>query len=94
MVKAIWNGKVIAESEHTEIVEGNYYFPPEALQNEFFQPSDTETECPWKGKARYYTLVVGNKQNADAAWCYPHPKPAAQSIAGKVAFWKGVQVEK
>ena len=94
MVKAIWNGKVIAESEHTEIVEGNYYFPPEALRYEVFQPSDTETECPWKGKARYYTLVVGNKQNADAAWCYPHPKPAAQSMAGKVAFWKGVQVEK
>ena len=90
MVKAIWNGKVIAEADRTEIVEGNHYFPFKSLCKEFFQPSDTHTICPWKGKARYYTLLVDGKENADAAWCYPDPKPAAQKIAGNVAFWKGV----
>jgi uncharacterized protein (DUF427 family) len=91
MVKAVWKGKVIAEADHTEIVEGNYYFPSESLHREFFQPSDTHTTCPWKGKAHYYT--VDGKENADAAWYYPEPKPAAQKIAGKVAFWKGVRIE-
>ncbi len=94
MIKAIWNGAVIAESERTEIVEGNHYFPPEALRSEFFRPSDTQTVCPWKGVAHYYTVVVDGKTNADAAWYYPDPKPAARNIAGRIAFWKGIQVEK
>lgn len=81
MVKAIWNGKVIAEADRTEIVEGNHYFPSKSLRGEFFQPSDTHTICPWKGKAHYYTLLVDGKENADAAWYYPDPKPAAQKIA-------------
>jgi uncharacterized protein (DUF427 family) len=93
MVKAIWNGKVIAEADRTEIVEGNHYFPSESLREEFFQPSDTHTICPWKGKAHYYTLLVDGKENADAAWYYPDPKPAARKIAGNVAFWKGVRIE-
>ena len=93
MMKAVWNETVIAESAKTEIVEGNHYFPPEALRMEFFQSSDTQTVCPWKGAARYYSIVVGGKVNADAAWYYPAPKTAASQIAGKVAFWKGVRVE-
>ncbi len=93
MVKAIWNGKIVAESEQTEIVEGNHYFPPEALRKELFQSSDTRTVCPWKGVAHYYTLIVDGERNADAAWYYPDPKPEARKIAGRVAFWKGVRVE-
>jgi len=93
MMKAVWNGIVIAEAAKTEIVEGNHYFPPEALRKEFFRPSDTHTVCPWKGAASYYSIVVGDKVNTDAAWYYPEPKSAASQIAGKVAFWKGVRVE-
>lgn len=93
MMKAVWNETIIAESAKTEIVEGNHYFPPEALRKEFFRPSDTQTVCPWKGTASYYSIVVGDKVNADAAWYYPEPKSAASHIAGKVAFWKGVRVE-
>lgn len=93
MMKAVWNGAVIAEADNTEIVEGNHYFPPEALRKEFFRPSDTQTVCPWKGTASYYSIVVGDKINADAAWYYPAPKSAASQIAGKIAFWKGVRVE-
>jgi uncharacterized protein (DUF427 family) len=74
MVRAIWNGKILAESDHTDIVEGNHYFPSESLRREFFQPSDTHTICPWKGKAHYYTLLVDGKENADAAWVLSRSK--------------------
>ena len=93
MVKAVWNEQVVAESNRTEIVEGNHYFPEEALRKEFLQPSETSTVCPWKGTARYYNLSVAGKQNTDAAWYYPDPKPAAKRIAGMVAFWRGVRIE-
>jgi uncharacterized protein (DUF427 family) len=86
MVKAIWNGKVIAEADRTEIVEGNHYFPAESLRREFFQPSDSHTICPWKGKAHYYSLLVDGKENTDAAWYYPEPKPAAQKSPAKSPF--------
>lgn len=94
MPRAIWNGAVLAESERCEEVEGNVYFPPGAIHQEFFQPSPTHTVCGWKGTASYSTLVVAGKENRDAAWFYPDPKPAAAEIKGHVAFWRGVQVEK
>ena len=92
-MKAIWNGVIIAESDKTEVVEGNHYFPPEAIRREYFLPSQTHTVCSWKGMASYYTLDVNGQTNVDAAWYYPQPKPAAANIAGYVAFWKGVKVE-
>lgn len=91
-MKAIWNGTVLAESDDTVVVEGNHYFPLESLQREHFRDSDLHSVCPWKGTASYYDVVVGDAVNAGAAWYYPTPKPAAQEITGRVAFWKGVQV--
>ena len=91
-MKALWNNKVIAESADTVVVEGNHYFPPDSIAIEFFKPSTTTTDCPWKGTASYYTLDVDGKQNPDAAWYYPDTKPAAGEIKGRIAFWKGVQV--
>jgi uncharacterized protein (DUF427 family) len=93
MPKAIWNGTVIAQSDDTVVVEGNHYFPAASVAREYFQPSQTHTVCPWKGTASYYTVVVGEKRNPDAAWFYPDPKDAAKEIAGRVAFWKGVEVK-
>lgn len=93
MVKASWNGNVIAESSRTEVVEGNHYFPMEDVHKEFFEPSSHKSSCPWKGVAQYYTVVVDGEQNRDAAWYYADPKSAAKNIAGRVAFWKGVKVE-
>lgn len=93
MPKAIWNGQVIAESDDTVIVEGNHYFPPDSLKQEFFRPSTHHTVCSWKGTASYYDVVVDGQTNAQAAWFYPEPKSAAQQVAGRVAFWKGVKVE-
>jgi len=93
-MKAIWNGQVIAESDDTINIEGNHYFPADAVKKDAFKSSDTHSTCPWKGVASYYTVVVDGKENKDAAWYYPAAKPMAKNIEGRVAFWKGVQVTK
>lgn len=92
-MRAIWNNKVIAESDDTVVVEGNHYFPADSIRSEHFRPSDKHTTCPWKGEASYYDVVVDGDLNKDAAWYYPQPKDAAVEIKGRVAFWKGVRVE-
>ena len=92
-MKATWNGVTLAESDQTVIVEGNHYFPAESINRNYFAESDTHTSCPWKGEARYYSIVAGDQENKDAAWYYPDPKPAAENITGRVAFWRGVTVE-
>jgi uncharacterized protein (DUF427 family) len=91
-MKAVWRDTVIAESDNTVVVEGNHYFPPDAIKREHFQPSETHTVCGWKGTASYYDVVVGGEINKDAAWYYPETKEAADNIKGYVAFWKGVKV--
>lgn len=93
MPKAIWQGTVIAQSDRTEVVEGNHYFPPESVDRSLLRDSSTHTTCGWKGVASYHDIVVGEAVNQDAAWYYPAPKDAAKQIAGFVAFWKGVKVE-
>ncbi|MBS1957049.1 MAG: DUF427 domain-containing protein [Cyanobacteria bacterium SZAS-4] len=93
MPKAVWNNAVVAESDQCEVVEGNYYFPPDSLHKDYFRPSSNTSICSWKGEAKYYSLEVDGKQNQDAAWFYPDPKPEAKNIRGYVAFWKGVKVE-
>jgi uncharacterized protein (DUF427 family) len=92
MKRATWNGAVLAESGACEVVEGNQYFPPEAIDQQYFRPSQTQTVCSWKGTASYYDIVVDGKVNKDAAWYYPEPKDAAKQIRNYVAFWKGVEV--
>jgi uncharacterized protein (DUF427 family) len=94
MAKAIWEGAILAESNQCVEVEGNQYFPPDTIHQEYFKASAAHTVCPWKGTASYYDLEVNGKRNQGAAWYYPEPKPAANQIKGYVAFWKGVKVEK
>jgi uncharacterized protein (DUF427 family) len=91
-MKAIWRDRVLAESDATVVVEGNHYFPPESLDAKCFAPSSHTSVCSWKGTASYYDVTVGGERNANAAWFYPDPKPAAAEIKGRVAFWKGVDV--
>ncbi len=93
MAKAKWNGVVIAEGDTIQIVEGNVYFPPDALKKEYYRESDTHSTCPWKGLASYYHIEVNGEVNEDAAWYYPEPRDAAKHIKDHVAFWKGVKVE-
>ena len=92
MVEARWNGALIASSDNTVVVEGNHYFPMEAVDPDVLRQSSTTSVCPWKGTAHYYSLHVDGAENRDAAWYYADPKPAAQDIRGRVAFWKGVTV--
>jgi uncharacterized protein (DUF427 family) len=91
-MKATWENTLLAESDKTIVVEGNHYFPPDAIKPEFFRESDTHSTCPWKGLASYYHVQVGDKVNPDAAWYYPDPKEAAKLIKKYVAFWRGVNV--
>lgn len=92
MVKAIWNGATLAESDDTVVVEGNHYFPPDSVDSALLRPSDSTTGCPWKGTAHYHHVVVDGAENRNAAWYYPEPKQAAAEIRGRIAFWKGVEV--
>ena len=91
-MKAIWNGVVIAESGETIEVEGNHYFPPDAIGRECLRDNSTHTTCPWKGQASYYDVVVNGETNAGAAWYYPETLEAANNIRNYVAFWNGVDV--
>jgi len=91
-VTATWNGQVLARSERCERVEGNWYFPPEDVDQAFLRPSDTHTACFWKGRASYYDVEVDGEVNEDAAWYYPSPSDKAKNIKGYIAFWQGVAV--
>lgn len=95
MAKAVWNGVVLAESDTFEVVEGNIYFPHDAINREYFKKSSTHTTCPWKGVASYYTVAVNGKENKDAAFYYPETKTElAEPIKNHVAFWRGVEVQR
>jgi uncharacterized protein (DUF427 family) len=92
MIEARWNGALIASSDDTVVVEGNHYFPADAVDPAVLRPSATTSVCPWKGTAHYHTLQVAGAENRDAAWYYPEPKSAAENVRGRIAFWKGVVV--
>jgi uncharacterized protein (DUF427 family) len=94
MAKAVWNGAVLAESDRVELVEGNIYFPPDAVNPAYLRKSGKQTHCGWKGIASYYDVVVDGRVNKDAAWYYPEVKPAAKQINGFIAFWRGVTVSR
>jgi uncharacterized protein (DUF427 family) len=92
-VRASWHGEVIADSAATILVEGNHYFPPQDVRREHLSDSEEHTECPWKGRASYYDVIVAGERNPGAAWTYPEPKEAAEQIRDYIAFWRGVKVE-
>ena len=91
-MKAIWRNCVIAESDDTIVVEGNHYFPPGSCNKTYFESSDKQTNCPWKGTANYYDVVVSGERNMAAAWFYPKTKEAANNIRDRVAFWQGIEL--
>jgi uncharacterized protein (DUF427 family) len=94
LMQAVFNGRVIAESDDTLVVEGNHYFPADSLRQRYFAPSSTVSLCPWKGMASYFDVRVEGVVGADAAWTYEHPLPLARRIKGRVAFWRGVEVRR
>ena len=94
MAKAVWNGVIVAESDKIQEVDDYVYFPESSVKREYLRPSSTVSTCPWKGQARYYSLMIDGQENQDAAFYYPNPKPIARKIKGHIAFWRGVEVEK
>ena len=90
-MKVTRNNRVLAESDNTVVIEGNHYFPPDSINWEYFQKSDTQTTCPWKGEASYYNIVINEEVESDAAWYYPEPNDAASQIKNHVAFYGGVE---
>ena len=92
VMKAIWNNMVLADSDDIVKVEGNSYFPMESIKKEYFKESDSQTLCPWKGKASYFSVTVNGKTNTDCAWYYPKPSFLAKKIKGRVSFWRGVEI--
>ena len=93
-MKAMWKGKILAESMETIVIEGNHYFPPESVRRDYLRESTHRSTCPWKGEGHYYDVIVDGETNRHAAWYYPAPKEAAKEITGYVAFWKEVEVTK
>jgi len=91
-MKATWNGVVVAQSDDTVVVEGNHYFPESSLDRQYVTFSNHKTSCAWKGQASYCSLLVKGEMNIDAVWYYADPKPEAEMVRGRVAFWKGVTV--
>ncbi len=91
-MQATWRNTVLASSDATVVVEGNHYFPPESLSQQYLEASSYTSVCGWKGTAAYFDVVVDGARNDNAAWYYPTPKSAADNIRGYVAFWKGVVV--
>jgi uncharacterized protein (DUF427 family) len=92
MPKAIWNDEIIADSDDTVVIEGNHYFPRASVREEVLRPSDKHTVCPWKGRASYYSIALGDDVNPDAAWYFPDPKPDAKAVRDRVAFRKNITV--
>lgn len=93
MKQAIWNEKVIAESDETTVIEGNHYFPSNCIKKDFFKSNDTQSVCPWKGTAFYYDVVVVGEINKDAAWYYPDASEMSKNIKGYVAFLNGIEIK-
>lgn len=94
MARATWKETVIAETDDFVELEGNLYFPADAVDREHLEESDHTSVCPWKGTAHYFHVVVDGERNENAAWFYPEPKPEASEIENHVAFWRGVTVER
>jgi len=93
VAKALWNGKVVAETDHPLHFDNNVYFPPESLNRDYFVDSAHRSVCPWKGTASYFTLVDGAMTSPNAAWVYREPLPKAEVIRNHTAFWKDVTVQ-
>lgn len=99
-MKALWNDQVIAEASNEDLIyiEGNWYFPPSSVREEYFQTSPTPYVCPWKGVCQYYTIGHNSRYSQDAAWTYPSPKPSALAAVKKdfsnyFAFSRDIRVE-
>jgi len=91
-VEVILGGETVAKSTRAHFLfetglPTRYYIPPEDVRMDVLTPSQTQTRCPYKGIARYWSATVGGREFADIAWGYPDPIPECPKIKGLVSFY-------
>lgn len=93
MTKAIFDGVVLAESDDINVVDGLPYFPTDSVNIEHLEPIELTTRCGWKGLATYWDVKGTSQTASGAAFTYEDPLPGAVAkVAGRIAFWKGVEI--
>jgi uncharacterized protein (DUF427 family) len=98
-VKISINDEVIVESDRPKILfetglPPRYYIPESDVRTELLVPSDTTTQCPYKGTASYWSVKTGDEITEDVVWYYPDPLPEVAKIAGHLClFNERVDVE-
>jgi uncharacterized protein (DUF427 family) len=90
MPKAVWNGKIIAESNKIKEIEGDKYFPPNSVNKKYLRKSEKHFASLDKGVANYFNVVVDDEVSWDSAWYYPSPRDEAKSIKDYVSFRNGI----
>ncbi|PIV75585.1 MAG: hypothetical protein COW55_04895 [Rhodobacteraceae bacterium CG17_big_fil_post_rev_8_21_14_2_50_65_11] len=85
-------GAVLGESKNAlELTEGEYppviYFPREDIGMAFLDATDITSHCPFKGDARFYSIVTKSQVIKNAGWSYETPTEDATEIAGYLAFY-------
>lgn len=91
-IRIVLNGKTIADTRRAKrVLETShppvYYVPPEDVQMEHLTLSPRSSFCEWKGRAGYYSVQVGDRSEADAAWFYANPTSAFAGLKDYIAFY-------
>src|SRR5438067_10892901 len=91
-IRVVVGGETVADSRRTMLLHESglqpiYYFPPQDVRMDLFEPSTKHTRCPKKGEASYHTIRAGDRVVKDGAWYYPSPIPEAPPINDLIAFY-------
>src|SRR5437764_340284 len=92
-IRVMVAGETIADTTramllHESGLQPLYYFPPEDVRTDLFEPTDKHTHCPKKGDASYYTIRVGDREVRSGAWYYPAPlESAPPALRNMIAFY-------
>jgi uncharacterized protein (DUF427 family) len=86
------DGVTVADSRNPRILfetglPPRYYLPLTDIRTDLLQPSGTQTSCPYKGTAAYWSVETGSRLHKDIVWIYRTPLPESQKIAGLAAFY-------
>jgi uncharacterized protein (DUF427 family) len=87
------DGQIVADSSDVIKVEEDgspdrYYFPRSDIRMDVFEKTQTTSECPFKGTARYFSVDAGGKRFEDVAWTYEEPYEEHEGLKDRVAFWE------
>jgi uncharacterized protein (DUF427 family) len=91
-VEVTLGGQKLADTNRAVVLEetglpARYYLPREDVRTDLLQPTATQSTCPYKGQAAYWSAEVDGQVHADIVWSYESPIPEAADIAGLLCFW-------